>query len=52
LTSVFFVVFSCKGGAGFVVPVAGAIGLMSGTVSAPAWRRIDVGVETGEAIVF
>lgn len=34
-------------GAGFVVPVAGAIKLMPGTASDPAFRRIDVDVETG-----
>ena len=33
-------------GAGFVVPVAGAITLMPGTASDPAYRRIDVDVET------
>ncbi|MBF0495990.1 MAG: formate--tetrahydrofolate ligase, partial [Deltaproteobacteria bacterium] len=36
------------GGAGFVVPVAGAISLMPGTASDPAYRRIDVDVETGK----
>ncbi|RMD57539.1 MAG: formate--tetrahydrofolate ligase [Nitrospirae bacterium] len=35
-------------GAGFVVPVAGAITLMPGTGSNPAYRRIDVDVETGK----
>jgi len=35
------------GGAGFVVPVAGAISLMPGTASDPAYRRVDVDVETG-----
>ena len=35
-------------GAGFVVPVAGAIKLMPGTCSDPAYRRIDVDVETGK----
>ena len=35
-------------GAGFVVPVAGAITLMPGTASDPAYRRIDVDVETGK----
>ena len=35
------------GGAGFVVPVAGAISLMPGTASDPAYRRIDVDTETG-----
>lgn len=34
-------------GAGFVVPVAGAIKLMPGTSSDPAYRRVDVDVETG-----
>lgn len=32
-------------GAGFVVPVAGAISLMPGTASDPAYRRIDVDVK-------
>ena len=36
------------GGAGFVVPVAGAIKLMPGTASDPAYRGIDVDVETGK----
>jgi formyltetrahydrofolate synthetase len=35
-------------GAGFVVPVAGAIKLMPGTCSDPAFRRVDVDVETGK----
>ncbi|MCI2426658.1 formate--tetrahydrofolate ligase [Candidatus Acetothermia bacterium] len=35
-------------GAGFVVPVAGTITLMPGTASDPAYRRIDVDVETGK----
>ena len=35
-------------GAGFIVPVAGAIKLMPGTASDPAYRRIDVDVETGK----
>ncbi len=34
-------------GAGFVVPVAGGIKLMPGTASNPAYRRIDVDVDTG-----
>ncbi len=34
-------------GAGFVVPVAGTIKLMPGTASDPAYRRVDVDVETG-----
>ena len=33
-------------GAGFVVPVAGAIKLMPGTSSDPAYRRVDVDTET------
>ena len=36
------------GGAGFIVPVAGTIKLMPGTSSDPAFRRIDVDVETGK----
>lgn len=35
-------------GAGFVVPVAGAIKLMPGTSSNPAYRRVDVDTETGK----
>jgi len=35
-------------GAGFVVPVAGAIKLMPGTASDPAFRGIDVDVATGK----
>jgi formate--tetrahydrofolate ligase len=35
-------------GAGFIVPVAGAIKLMPGTASDPAFRRIDVDVNTGK----
>lgn len=35
-------------GAGFVVPVAGAIKLMPGTGSNPAFRRIDVDVNPGK----
>jgi formate--tetrahydrofolate ligase len=34
-------------GAGLVVPVAGSIKLMPGTGSDPAFRRIDVDVESG-----
>ncbi|MCX8028253.1 MAG: formate--tetrahydrofolate ligase [Thermodesulfovibrionales bacterium] len=34
-------------GAGFIVPVAGDIKLMPGTSSDPAFRRVDVDVETG-----
>ena len=36
------------GGAGFVVPLAGTISLMPGTGSAPAFRGVDVDVETGK----
>ena len=35
-------------GAGFIVPVAGAIKLLPGTASDPAYRRIDVDVKTGK----
>ncbi len=35
-------------GAGFIVPVAGAIKLMPGTASNPAYRHIDVDVNTGK----
>jgi formate--tetrahydrofolate ligase len=35
-------------GAKFLCPVAGAITLMPGTSSDPAFRRVDVDVETGE----
>jgi formate--tetrahydrofolate ligase len=35
-------------GAGLVVPVAGKISLMPGTGSDPAFRRVDVDVETGK----
>src|SRR3989337_366421 len=35
-------------GAGFVVPMAGDIKLMPGTSSDPAFRRVDVDVETGK----
>jgi formate--tetrahydrofolate ligase len=38
------------GGAGFVVPVVGDISLMPGTGSDPAYRRIDVDVETGRVL--
>jgi formate--tetrahydrofolate ligase len=34
-------------GAGFLVPIAGDIKLMPGTSSDPAFRRVDVDVETG-----
>ncbi len=36
------------GGAGFIVPVAGTISLMPGTGSNPAFKRVDVDVETGQ----
>jgi formate--tetrahydrofolate ligase len=35
-------------GAGFVVPIAGTVKLMPGTCSDPAYRRVDVDVETGK----
>jgi formyltetrahydrofolate synthetase len=35
-------------GAGFLVPVAGAIKLMPGTASSPSFRNIDVNVDTGD----
>lgn len=35
-------------GAGFIVPVAGAIKLLPGTASDPAFRRVDVNTETGK----
>jgi len=35
-------------GAGFIVPVAGTVKLMPGTCSNPAFRGIDVDVETGK----
>ncbi len=35
-------------GAGFIVPVAGAIKLMPGTASDPAYRQIDVDTKTGK----
>jgi formyltetrahydrofolate synthetase len=35
-------------GAGFIVPVAGEVKLMPGTGSDPAFRRIDVDVDTGK----
>ena len=34
-------------GAGLLVPVAGEIKLMPGTSASPAYRKIDVDVETG-----
>ncbi len=36
------------GGARFIVPVAGAISLMPGTGSNPAFRRVEVDTETGK----
>ena len=35
-------------GAGFIVPVSGKIMLMPGTSANPAYRRIDVDIETGK----
>ena len=35
-------------GAGFITPIAGAIKLMPGTGSDPAFRKIDVDVKTGK----
>ena len=35
-------------GAGFLCPCAGAISLMPGTSSDPAFRRVDVDVKTGK----
>jgi formate--tetrahydrofolate ligase len=34
-------------GAGFIVPFAGTVKVMPGTCSDPAFRRVDVDVETG-----
>jgi formate--tetrahydrofolate ligase len=39
--------FLTYGGARFICPVAGNISLMPGTSSDPAFRRVDVDVETG-----
>jgi len=39
--------FLTYGGARFICPVAGNISLMPGTCSDPAYRRIDVDVDTG-----
>jgi len=36
------------GGAGFIVPVAGSISLMPGTSSNPAFKRVDINLETGK----
>jgi formyltetrahydrofolate synthetase len=35
-------------GAGFLCPCAGTISLMPGTSSNPAFRRVDVDVNTGK----
>jgi formate--tetrahydrofolate ligase len=40
--------FLVYGGARFICPVAGNISLMPGTGSDPAYRRVDVDVETGK----
>jgi len=40
--------FLIYGGARFICPVAGNISLMPGTCSDPAYRRIDVDVQTGK----
>jgi formate--tetrahydrofolate ligase len=40
--------FLVYGGARFICPVAGNISLMPGTGSNPAYRRVDVDVETGK----
>ncbi|MFH1268731.1 MAG: formate--tetrahydrofolate ligase [Planctomycetota bacterium] len=39
--------FLIYGGAKFICPVAGNISLMPGTSSDPAYRRVDIDVETG-----
>jgi len=41
--------FLIYGGARFICPVAGNISLMRGTGSDPAYRRVDVDVETGRS---
>ncbi len=38
------------GGAKFLCPMAGTVSLMPGTASDPAYRRVDVDVETGEVL--
>jgi len=38
------------GGAGFLCPITGAISLMPGTGSDPAFRRVDVDVNTGKVM--
>jgi len=40
--------FLTYGGARFICPVAGGISLMPGTSSNPAFRRVDIDVETGK----
>ena len=40
--------FLTYGGAKFICPVAGNISLMPGTGSDPAYRRVDIDVETGK----
>ena len=40
--------FLTYGGARFICPVAGNISLMPGTCSNPAYRRVDVDVNTGK----
>lgn len=40
--------FLTYGGARFICPVAGNISLMPGTCSNPAYRRVDVDVDTGK----
>ena len=40
--------FLTYGGAKFICPVAGTISLMPGTCSNPAFRRVDVDVDTGK----
>ena len=40
--------FLTYGGAKFICPVAGNISLMPGTSSDPAFRRVDIDVETGK----
>ena len=35
-------------GSGFIVPVSGKIMLMPGTSANPAYRRVEVDVETGK----
>ena len=42
--------FLIYGGAKFICPVCGAISLMPGTGSDPAYRRVDVDVKTGKVM--